>query len=256
MAARRKTKRTLLLDSDIVAYQVAAIQQKETAFGFGITEEHWEHDARSVIDRLVKKLNATDVIVCLTDTENFRKDILPTYKENRKDVIPPLLLKTVKQFLAENYDSYIRPTLEADDVMGILATNPKIVTGDKIIVSEDKDMRTIPAKLYNPNHSKLGVQTISVEDADRFHLWQTIVGDMTDGYGGAKGVGKTSVYAEEVIAAETLEEAWEIVWDAYSSVGLTEEDAIVQARCARILRHEDYDYKNKRPILWNPPIVN
>jgi DNA polymerase-1 len=166
-----------------------------------------------------------------------------------------VLLSTVKEYLADYYDSFIRPKLEADDVMGILATNPIIITGDKVIVSSDKDMRTIPAKVYNPNRPELGIQTISVDDADRFHLWQTITGDTTDGYAGAKGVGKDSVYSEDVLAAETLTEAWEVVWDAYSSKGLTEEDAIIQARCARILRHEDYNYKDKEPILWEPPLL-
>jgi DNA polymerase-1 len=114
-------------------------------------------------------------------------------------------------------------------------------------------MRTIPARVYNPNKPQLGVLNISEFDADLFHLWQTIVGDMTDGYAGAKGVGKGSVYADDVLEAESLVEAWEVVLDAYASKGLTEWDAVTQARCARILRHSDYNYKTKEPILWEPP---
>ena len=33
---------------------------------------------------------------------------------------------------------------------------------------------------------------------------------------------------------------------------MTEEDALVNARLARILTTEDYDYGKKEPILWTP----
>jgi DNA polymerase-1 len=232
---------------------MASRNQRETAFGRGINEEATFRDADDVVQGLIKKLKATGVVICLTDKVNFRKQVLPTYKMNRADTEKPELLQATKDFLADKYPSFIRPTLEADDVMGILATNPVLIGGDKIIVSEDKDMRTIPARVYNPNKPQLGVLNISEFDADLFHLWQTIVGDMTDGYAGAKGVGKDSVYADEVLEAESLVEAWEVVLDAYASKGLTEWDAVTQARCARILRHCDYNYKTKEPILWEPP---
>ena len=34
---------------------------------------------------------------------------------------------------------------------------------------------------------------------------------------------------------------------------LTEEDALVNARLARILTVDDYDFENKKPKLWTPP---
>jgi len=39
---------------------------------------------------------------------------------------------------------------------------------------------------------------------------------------------------------------------AYTKAGLDEDDAIVQARCARILRSEDWDTETKRIKLWTP----
>ena len=33
---------------------------------------------------------------------------------------------------------------------------------------------------------------------------------------------------------------------------MTEEDALVNARLARILTTDDYDYERKEPILWTP----
>ncbi len=55
-------------------------------------------------------------------------------------------------------------------------------------------------------------------------------------------------------ASRLLDEAanWDTVVNAYEKAGLTEEDALVQARVARILRASDYDQSTQEPILWTP----
>ncbi len=74
--------------------------------------------------------------------------------------------------------------------MGILSTHPTKIQGKKIIVSEDKDMRTIPGWLYNPGPNKdIEPKYINEFEADRYHLYQTITGDSTDGYKGCPGAG-------------------------------------------------------------------
>ncbi|MCV6621022.1 MAG: hypothetical protein OIF51_04640 [Cellvibrionaceae bacterium] len=42
---------------------------------------------------------------------------------------------------------------------------------------------------------------------------------------------------------------------AFSSVGLTETEAIQQARVARVLRSEDYDLETKTVRLWTPELL-
>jgi hypothetical protein len=46
--------------------------------------------------------------------------------------------------------------------------------------------------------------------------------------------------------------AWELIVEAYAKKDLTEADALQQARVARILRFDDYDFNKKKPILWTP----
>jgi DNA polymerase-1 len=253
--------RVLLLDSDIIAYQVSAVNQE--SFDFGDTqivdadEDKAKRDAEEAVIELVEKLNADEVVVCLTDPNaEWRKEYYPRYKAHRKPENKPVLLRAVKEHLASRYPSYTRPRLEADDVMGILSTHPKILSKfrERIVVSEDKDMRTVPGLLYNPNRPDQGVQEISELDADRFHMWQTIVGDPTDGYPGCPGIGKSSVFAQDIIFADR-EELWDEVLMAYASKGLTEEDAIVQARLARILRWYDFNYQTKKVRLWTPVLL-
>jgi hypothetical protein len=43
---------------------------------------------------------------------------------------------------------------------------------------------------------------------------------------------------------------------AYDKAGLSEEEALTQARVARICRAEDYDRKSKKVNLWEPPVTD
>ena len=251
--------RNLLIDADIPAYQIAA--KSEDTFDFDGDGElavalHPDKIAQLVEEEIAKYCKATDadrVYVCLSapDGAYFRKELEPTYKLSRGTTRKPELLQAVKNYLASEYTYYVRPRLEADDIMGILATHPKLLPGENIMCSADKDMLTVPGLVYNPNKPKLGIREISPLQADRFLMWQTIVGDATDGYPGCPGAGEKSNWADAVLQAEA-DELWEIVLMAYDWFDLTEEDAIHQARLARILRACDYNFKTKKVRLWNP----
>ncbi len=252
--------RTLLIDGDIDAYKIAARNQTTTDWGDGVQGVVTDAtEAKAQIDvtykRLKKMLGATRLIVGLSDSTNFRKEILPSYKGNRKNVIKPALLAELKQYLTDNYEVFKRPTLEADDVLGILATmgdEKGLIEGERIVVSEDKDLKSIPGMLFNPRHPERGTVEISVEQADLEHMRQTLTGDSTDGYGGCPGIGAAKV--DKVLTKKTEGDTlWSLVVAAYVKKGLTEADALVQARVARILRATDYDFINKRPVLWTPP---
>ena len=256
--------RTILIDADIVAYKASVVNEKTFDFGDTGVGEHLDYDGCiHNVDQLIAgyadACKADKVLVCLSEpdgSKNFRKQLNDTYKHNRKDVVAPQLLKWIKDYLASEYRSFIRPRLEADDIMGILATSgDRFITGDRIIVSEDKDMRTIPAKIFNPNHAELGIINVSNLDAKRFHMWQTVTGDTTDGYPGCPGIGKGGrfvEFAESILGATSPTELWDLVLMAYASKGFTEDDAIMQARMARILQDGDYNYKTKGIRLWNP----
>ena len=178
-------------------------------------------------------------LLFFSDSKNFRKKISPEYKghRNRKK---PCGYKRVIRNLAIEYSVVTMPELEADDAMGIYATQFPGHT----IVSPDKDMRQIPGKLFDLTD----VTTITPEEGARWHLIQTLAGDQTDGYSGVPGIG--------VKRAATLFEkqgySWATVLTAFEDKGLTEEDALLNARLARILTYEDYDARTQTPILWTP----
>jgi 5'-3' exonuclease len=242
-----------LFDTDIFAFKAAATNETKTEFGTYSYPEQARKNFDSRISEIAEKLELTKVIMCLTDDENFRYDVLPSYKSNRdrNKEARPELLSMLKDYAAEKYTSYKREGLEADDVMGILATHPTLIEGEKIIISEDKDMRTVSAKVYNPGKPEHGIMDISVEEAAAFHMWQTICGDSTDGYKGAVGIGKASEYAQDIIFTD-MSGMWGEVLMAYAQVRLDEEAALVQARVAKILTAPYYDFKNKSVKLWSP----
>jgi len=245
-------KDCLLIDADILIYKAAAKHQ---------TEIYWDEDeepqietdyneAKDAVINFVELLEETysspDIIMCLSSETNWRKLVLPTYKENRKNVRRPKLLPQLRAYLEAAYECKSKPDLEADDVMGILSTKADYMPDHrKIIVSQDKDMKTIPGWLYNPDKPEEPARLIDEDEADYHHLWQTLVGDSTDGYKGCPRIGK-------VKATKALDEdcSWDTVMTLYSNAGLTEEDALIQARVARICRATDYDFKKQEVVLW------
>jgi DNA polymerase-1 len=276
------TETTLLIDADILAYKWSAAGQQVFNWPDGtVTITH--DDPEEVAGRMdtevasqVELLKATKVIICLTDKINFRHSVLPSYKGNRKDLAKPVLLADMKQYLADNYETYKRPGLEADDVMGILATHPGLwELGKRIIVSIDKDMRQIPGWLFNPDKDHKA-KLITKEEGDKWHMVQTLAGDPTDGYTGCPGAGygiademlteslRFTPYQHEFTRGKRKGETetrwsvepaagpWETVVSIYAKHGLTEEDALVQARVAKICQYENYNLHSQEVILWTP----
>ena len=235
----------LLIDADYIVYKSCAAAETEIDFSkdvIVVTSNFSDalKATKGEINKIKTKLGSfADVILFFSDTVNFRKKILPDYKghRNRKK---PCGYKRVINALKLEYEVIIMPELEADDAMGIYATaNP-----GNIIVSPDKDMKQIPGKLYNLDEQF----TVSKEDGAIWHLIQTLSGDQTDGYPGVPGIG--------VKRAETLFNkegySWKTVLKAYADKDLDASTAITNARLARILTVDDYDFEKQKPILWSP----
>lgn len=259
---------TLLIDADIVAFKWSAATER-VYYWDGRDQppsviddrEAAIEGAKAYIEELRVSLGATLVVVCLTDTVNFRKEVDATYKANRQGLRKPVHLSTLKDFFKDEYKTYQRPGLEADDCMGILSTHPTLIKGPKVIVSEDKDMQQIPGLLFNPAKDK-EPRKITKLQGDRYHLLQTIIGDSTDGYPGAPGVGPKSPEAQAVMLCKTIAEGWRHVMAAFyrtkayaGSPQAAHEAAVRQARLARILRASDWNFRQSKPVLWVPPKV-
>ena len=235
----------ILCDADFIVYKACAAAESEVDFGDDVilvTSNF--RDAYNATKRELTKLENkfgifSSMILFFSDSENFRKKILPEYKghRNRKK---PCGYKRVINALRKEYKVIQKPGLEADDSMGIYATK----FPGNIIVSPDKDMRQIPGQLYNFDETF----TITKEDGAKWHLIQSMAGDQTDGYSGVPGIG---VRRAEALFKEKGY-TWKTVVEAFKSKDFTEEDALVNARLAKILTADDYDFNKKQPKLWSP----
>jgi len=235
----------ILCDADFIVYKACAAAESEVDFGNDVilvTSNF--RDAYNATKRELTKLENklgpfSSMILFFSDSTNFRKKILPEYKghRNRKK---PCGYKRVIEALKKEYKVIIKPGLEADDAMGIYSTK----FPGNIIASPDKDMKQIPGKLYNFDE----VFTIDSDAGAKWHLIQSMAGDQTDGYSGVPGIG---VKRAEALFKEKGY-AWKTVVEAFKDKNLTEEDALVNARLARILTADDYDFDKKKPKLWSP----
>ena len=116
----------LLIDGDIIAYKAATSAETPVNWGEGLWTLHcWEDDVKSRVDEQINKLMEAPVdnhLIAFTDKTNYRKDIAPYYKLNRKEVRKPMLLNWAKEYMNQEYNVEIWKGLEADDVLGILGS--------------------------------------------------------------------------------------------------------------------------------------
>lgn len=244
----------LLIDGDIFAFRYAAAA--EEGFDWGDGQFTLTADANTAfanmkadIEHKLVQLKADRLIVCLSDDHySWRKErVYPLYKSKRTDR-KPMALAALKRMMRDEFEVKDKPTLEADDVMGIIATNPLIYGEyEKVIVSRDKDMKTIPGVVAMIKADDTIEETfIDEASADYAHMVQTMTGDVVDGYPGCKSIGP-------VKAAKIATEGWDAIRAAFLKAGHDEDHFLAMARCARILRSTDFNYRTQEPILWTPP---
>ena len=236
----------LLIDADYIVYKSCAGAETEIDWGDDVimVVSKFSEAMANVQRELVKikshfMWDVPEILLFFSDSVNFRKKIFPSYKGHRNRKKPCGYRRVISE-LAEQYGVIRMPTLEADDAMGIYATeNP-----GNIIVSPDKDMRQIPGKLFNMDE----LIEITEEEGRQWHLIQTLAGDQTDGYSGVPGIG----IKRAVTLFGECGYCWDTVVKAFTDKDLTEEDALINARLAKILTNKEYDSQKREVIPWCP----
>lgn len=245
------TKKKLLIDGDIILYRSTASAETE----WNIEDDLWIlysdlAQSKSILHGYLIHLKANsgidDVVFAFSGSGNFRKDLYPEYKANRANTRKPLAYSELKNWVAEEWPTIIIDGIEADDVLGLYADD------GYVLVSEDKDLMTVPSTHFIDKSKEY--KDIDLHLANYNWMCQTLTGDTTDNYKGCPRIGGKT--AEKLLAgincAKDFNKAWDIVVASFEKAGLTEDDAILNAQMARILRKGDFDLVTKELNLWTP----
>lgn len=216
---------TLLIDADWLIYNSCCACEEDTRW---TEHEHTLHsDERDIMNLIDSRIDVFktiagekhDIVMCFTSYPTFRHEIFPEYKIHRIGKRKPLALRSVINNCKKIYDCVSYPNLEGDDVLGLLATNGQYK--NPIIVSVDKDMRTIPCKLIAAEE----VEHITEKKANRHWFEMSIAGDSTDGIVGVKGTGMVTATKLLADTPDTIDALWSKVAETYTKKGYTLADA-------------------------------
>ena len=265
-----------LIDADVLLYKFSHHNEDDIVWAEDCVVKDIDFDRavfelNSFVEALKERLCVSEARMVLSGSKNFRYDVDPTYKHNRVDREPSELRPLLREYIWKNFWTISRRRLEGDDCLGIISTQ---LPGKFIVCTIDKDLKQIPGKHYN--WDKDLEFEITPEEGEHFLLTQIITGDPGDGYPGCPGVGAKGA-AEFLKAPYCLEpydyafkrgkrkgevevrydkvptdSVWGGIVSLYEAKGLNEEDAIKQARMAKILTHELWDSNTDDLILWEP----
>ena len=259
-----------LIDADIIVYEASTFGGKGNPFDGVVRKDFTVIEAMrdrimKDLERIIDATSADNLLLIFSpdSRSNFRKMVSSDYKKSRPGVSgKPWAYWQLVAWCRDTYPCLDYEGIEGDDLLGLLQTkNLEQGLSDTVVVSSDKDLRTIPGWLYD--HKKENLIKITENMANYWWMTQTLIGDPTDGYTGIPGIGPKK--AERILPPLTLDEdpavffhrLWTEVCFAYleyfeDDVPRASAEAIRQARLARILRSGDFDFETEAILLWRP----
>lgn len=227
-----------LVDSDIVSYRCAATAENDP---------DWVAVARTkeLLEQILFDVKADTYQLYLSGPGNFRYEIYPDYKANRKQP-KPKHLKACEDYLVSEWGATYTEGYEADDALGIAQCesynkDETKIKLDTIICSIDKDLLQIPGRHYN--FVKKEFTEISPARGLREFYTSVLVGDAADNIKGAAGIGKKK--APLILDGCTTEsEMFEACLNHYPS----EDELLLNGQLLWIWRKEN--------DIWQLPVIN
>lgn len=152
----------------------------------------------------------------LTGKGNFRENIatIRGYKANRIGKPKPVHYKGIRRYMRERWGATVVRGYEADDALA-MAAHQHGYDGDAVIlVSGDKDLRTVPGRHYNPRKKQWSV--VTKQEALLNFYRQVVTGDTVDNIPGCYKAGPKA--ADELLSVlfdHDEDSIARAVWDMY-----------------------------------------
>lgn len=211
-----------LLDGDIYLYRSAVASEEES---LEVAIERLDRALRTTLE----VLQTDQYRLYISGSDNFRYDINPEYKANRRDKVDPKWREALKLYCLEHWNAEITHRIEADDAMGIAQD------ADTIIVTIDKDLNMIPGSHYN-FVKDTWLETTGYE-SKQFFYEQLLIGDRADNIRGIDRIGPVKA-KRAMDACESEEQMFKAVRELYND----DERLMMNARCLWIQRYEEDDW--------------
>ena len=154
----------------------------------------------SRLESLIQELHPDRLVVAFDSKEkNFRRELYPEYKAKRQ--LPPdeliQQLPAIHEYLAgRNIHSLMKPGLEGDDIIALLAKRFAAAGDDVVIFSADKDLFQLVGGRVTVFHPKLKKELGRDEVKELFGVFPeqvvdylSLAGDSSDNIPGIPGVG-------------------------------------------------------------------
>lgn len=208
----------LLVDSDSIYFRPACSIGMKQANRL-MTEK--KKEMRMSIDRTMNAVEtyyfSDDFKVAIKGRGNFRKDLYPEYKAQRKpmqDSVLELLDYGIEYFI-EKYGAVPADGMEADDLVSIWANDAREAGDAHSVIGIDKDLLQIPGNHYN--FVKNEHQFVDADSANLKLMLQCLTGDTSDNIKGLKGIGPKK--ADKIISWTKMDRRWGRVRAAWRSHG-------------------------------------
>jgi len=193
--------------------------------------------AREDIDNMMKRIlettGATEFECYITGSNNFRYDVDPDYKANRKGKTDPRYRQDANSYLVTEYGARVTDGFEADDALG--RDQCKAEPGTTILCSIDKDLKQIPGHHYNWRKNEFDF--VTPLDGLRLFYRQLLTGDVTDNVHGVRGIGPVKS-ARIINDLEAEEDMFSAVEAMYSS----QERLLMNGRLLYIWQKDNDDW--------------
>lgn len=217
--------RIALIDADTLLYKICYHAEQENNFTTHMQAlDQW---LEVICDR-----TASDAFVCCLTINAYKRYAIAQsreYKGNRKQREKPKFFFDLRNYMLQKYKALHVDGYEADDVVLALYNKYDREGTDAVIVSNDKDLRQIPARFYDmfkEEHTSIDDYTAHYN----LHM-QWLHGDSTDNIPGVEGIGpkKAALLLKDKVAEEMTTQVLRAYVNKYGLV-----DGVM--RCAETLQ--------------------
>ena len=131
-----------LIDADSIYFRQACVTKNKKDLRTGI-----DH----VMNQIKRDCLSDQLMVAVKGHGNFRKDLFPKYKANRKPQPDDMkeALTYAHDYMCKKWDAVMADGMEADDLVAIWAYEAREAETAYVIAGIDKDLLQIPGHHYN-----------------------------------------------------------------------------------------------------------